>query len=373
MTNPVHSPRLESLDILRGFDLFLLVTLHPILLAVGQVWDHPFMHSVLYQFEHEHWVGFRLWDMIMPLFMFMTGITLPFSLDSKIGTPYRDVYKRLFRRFILLWLLGMVMQGNLLGLDWQQFRFFSNTLQAIAIGYLVAALLYLHTNVRTMVAVCVLLLAVYCVPFWLGSDFSEHGNFAIQLDKQILGPFMDGVYRDEAGRWHFSESYTYAWIWSSMTFAVTVMMGVFAGKLIKTGYKDKPYRVLRDLMIVGTGCVLLGLAFSFHIPIIKKIWTPTMTLYSGGICFILMAIFYYVIDIRKWKKTFSWMEIYGMNSIVAYFLGEFMNFRPIIHRFTYGIENIFPDYKSLILTGGNVLVVFLILHLLYKNRHFVKV
>ena len=76
---PNKSYRLESLDILRGFDLFLLVGLQPILVAIGQVWDNEFYHGFLYQFDHEIWAGFRLWDLIMPLFLFMTGVTIPFS------------------------------------------------------------------------------------------------------------------------------------------------------------------------------------------------------------------------------------------------------------------------------------------------------
>lgn len=77
------SQRLESLDILRGFDLFLLVALQPVLLSIGQVWDNPYYHTFLHQFDHEVWLGFRLWDLIMPLFLFMTGVTIHFLLTVK--------------------------------------------------------------------------------------------------------------------------------------------------------------------------------------------------------------------------------------------------------------------------------------------------
>lgn len=90
------SQRLESLDILRGFDLFLLVALQPVLVAIGQVWDNSYYHAFLYQFDHEVWEGFRLWDLIMPLFLFMTGVTVPFSLDSKIGQPVGPIYRHIF-------------------------------------------------------------------------------------------------------------------------------------------------------------------------------------------------------------------------------------------------------------------------------------
>lgn len=373
LNQTTHTQRLQSLDVLRGLDLFLLVTLHPLLLAIGEVWDNSYFHAMMHQFDHETWVGFRLWDLIMPLFLFMTGISIPFSLDSKIGGPLAGVYKHLFRRFLILWLLGMVIQGNLLGLEWSHFRLYSNTLQAIAFGYLVSALFYLHTNIKVMLGCSLLFMLLYSLPFFFGSDYSEQQNFAIQLDRAVLGSFMDGVYWDEAGKWHFSASYNYTWIWSSLTFVVTVMMGVFAGKLIKTGFKTAPYRVFQQLLCIGVVCILLAWLISFQMPIIKRIWTVSMTLFSGGICFVLMALFFYMIDIKQWNKPFSWLKIYGLNSIVAYFLGEYLNFRSIVHSLTYGLENIFPLYKALILTTGNAVLIFLILHLLYKNKYFVKI
>ena len=138
-----NSKRLESLDILRGFDMFLLVCLQPILMSIGQIWDNPTYHSFLHQFDHEVWEGLRIWDLIMPLFLFMTGVSIPFSLDNKRENSKNEIYLHLFRRFIILWVIGMFMQGNLLGLDFKNIKLFSNTLQSIAIGYLIISILYL--------------------------------------------------------------------------------------------------------------------------------------------------------------------------------------------------------------------------------------
>lgn len=369
---PNKSYRLESLDILRGFDLFLLVGLQPILVAIGQVWDNEFYHGFLYQFDHEIWAGFRLWDLIMPLFLFMTGVTIPFSLDNKKGGAGGPIYRHILRRFLILWLLGMVMQGNLLSWDWHQFKLYSNTLQAIAMGYAVTAVLYFNLGIRKIVMMAIFLLVVYAVPFMLDGNFSEQDNFAIRLDRMLLGRFMDGAYWGD-GQVVFSQHYNYTWLWSSLTFSVTVMMGCLAGKLMKDGVKVIPERVFRQLVLLGVICIGLGLLWSIQMPIIKRIWTSSMTLFSGGICFLLMGLFYYIIDLKKIVKPFQWLKIYGMNSIVAYFLGEMLNFRSVVHSLTYGLESMLPQYQELILTIGNFTLVFLMLLALYKAKVFVKI
>ncbi len=370
MSQPIK--RLESLDILRGFDLFLLVALQPILMQLGKVWDAPAYHALLYQFEHEVWEGFRLWDLIMPLFLFMTGITIPFSMDSRIGIGNKRIYKQLIRRFIILWVLGMIMQGNLLALEWQQLKLYSNTLQAIAMGYLFTALMYMHLSYRAMIGISVALLVIYAIPFHLNQDFGFHDNFAMQIDKKVLGSYMDGVKYDDSGVWKFSEWYHYTWIWSSLTFVVTVSMGCFAGRWIKNFGKE-PNMVMKYLIYVGVVCLITSLLWSIELPIIKKIWTSSMTLFSGGICFLLMALFYYIIDIKKQGNWLRWLKIFGMNSIVAYFIGQFINFRSVVHSITYGLEIKLQSYTELIITVGNVAIVVFILYIMYKQRWFVKI
>lgn len=147
-TQPVGQ-RLASLDILRGFDLFLLVFLQPVLVSLGACVDSSVMNAVLYQFDHEVWEGFRFWDLVMPLFLFMTGVSMPFSFSKYERVESRRfIYKKVLRRFVILFLLGMVVQGNLLGLDLKYIRLYSNTLQAIAAGYLIAALIQLNFSLK---------------------------------------------------------------------------------------------------------------------------------------------------------------------------------------------------------------------------------
>lgn len=366
----VEKERLSSLDILRGLVLFLLVFFQPLLWSVGGMVDTPWMDRILYQFNHEIWEGFRLWDMVMPMFLFMSGVTVPFSLE-KYKSHKKDAYIKILRRVIILWVLGMVVQGNLLGLQPKYFRFYSNTLQAIAAGYLITSILYLNCNVKWQIIATVSLLLLYWAPVTFLGDFTPEGNFAIKVDRAVLGRFMDGVYWNQDGTWSFSSQYHYSWILSSLTFGVTVMLGSFAGQIIKKG-QDKNRNALL-LLATGTGLVVLGLLWSLQMPIIKRIWTSSMALFAGGISFLILAVFYFTIDCKKKSKGLGWLKIYGMNSITAYVLGEAVNFRSIVASLSYGLERYIGDWYAVWLCFGNYLIVFLILFTMYRNKLFIKI
>ncbi len=366
----IEKSRLSSLDISRGLVLFLLVFFQPLLCCIGGVVDTPWMDKILFQFDHEIWEGFRLWDMVMPMFLFMSGVTVPFSLE-KYKTKKKEAYKKVIRRVLILWVLGMVVQGNLLGLDPRYFRFYSNTLQAIAAGYLITSILYLNCNSKWQIISTITLLLLYWAPLTFLGDFTPEGNFAIKVDKVILGRFMDGVYWDQNGSWSFSPYYHYSWILSSLTFAVTVMLGSFAGQIIKGGQNKDRNALL--LLVIGIILVVLGLLWSLQMPIIKRIWTSSMALFAGGISFLLLAIFYFVIDCRNLSKGLGWLKIYGMNSITAYVLGEVVNFRSIVASLSHGLENYLGEWYTIWLCFGNYLIVFTILLILYRKKIFIKI
>lgn len=353
------SSRLDSLDMLRGLDLFLLVFFQPVLMSFGQQTDFPWMTSILYQFEHEVWVGFRFWDLVMPLFLFMTGVSLPFSFAKYRDISDRNaVYRKITRRFLLLFLLGMVVQGNLLGLDWEHIYLYNNTLQAIAAGYLIAALLLLHCTVRMQVLGTAVLLLAYWLPMTFAGDFTPEGNFASRLDATILGRFRDDP--------------TYTWIWSSLTFGGTVMLGTFAGQIMKEGKNDRRKTVKR-LFVTGLLLIAGGWLWGWQTPIIKRIWSCSMTLLSGGYCFLLMGFFYYWVDYRGHHRGLEWLKIYGMNSITAYLLGETVNFRCVVHSVSYGLEQYLGTYYPVWLTAANFIFLFFILRFMYLHRIFLKI
>lgn len=365
--------RLASLDILRGFDLFLLVFLQPVLVALEREVHLPFLNAILYQLDHEVWEGFRFWDLIMPLFLFMTGASMPFSFSKYKDLPDKKlVYRKIIKRVILLFIFGMIVQGNLLGFTFRNIHIYTNTLQAIAVGYLIAAIIQLHFRFKWQIIATLLLLFLYWAPMTFLGDFTPTGNFAEQVDQIILGRFRGGVIWNADNSWSFSPNYHYTWILSSLTFGVTVMFGTFAGKIIKSG-KGNPGKAIRLLFLIGGGLVAGGFVWGLQMPVIKRLWTCSMTLLSGGYCFLLMALFYYWIDYKGHSFGMNWLKIYGMNSITAYILGEVVNFRCIAASVSHGLEQYIGNYYSVWLTFANYLIVFLLLRAMYKCNLFLKI
>lgn len=352
--------------------MFLLVFFQPVLVAVGEAADVGWLNDILYQFDHQVWAGFRFWDIIMPLFMFMCGVAMPFSFDryDKKSTKW-PLFTRIFKRVLILWVIGMVVQGNLLAFDAHRLRLYSNTLQAIAAGYLIGSVIVLNLSLRWQVVSTVLLLLIYWLPMTFCGDFTPQGNFAEMVDRAILGHWRDDVFWDSAGNWHFYQPYTYTWIWSSLTFAVTVMLGYFAGRLIK----DRPRSTRTAIVIAayGFGLIVVALIWHLQMPIIKRLWTCSMTLFAGGICFLLMALFYWWIDVKNHTYGLNWLKIYGMNSITAYVIGEVIDFRSVAASISFGLEAIIgAEWYQAWLTFANFSIVFLILYILYRHRIFIK-
>lgn len=354
-----NSSRLSSLDILRGFDLFMLVFLQPVIVAVGKAANAPWLNSILYQLDHEVWEGFRAWDLVMPLFLFMVGTSMPFSFARyRRSSDYSGLYRKIFRRVIILFIFGMIVQGNLLGFDLSHIYIYTNTLQAIAIGYLIAAIITLNFPARMQVVATAALLIIYWIPMKFCGDYTLEGSFAYAVDEQVIGRFRGDL--------------SYTWIWSSINFGVTVLTGYFAGEIIRNHTANKT-RAAAILLLTGIVLTVAGLLWSLEMPIIKRLWTSSMTLYSSGLCFMLMAIFYYIIDCKGYSKGLNWLKIYGMNAITAYLLGEVINFRSIVSSVSYGLQQYLGDYYGAWLTFGNSLILFLILRAMYRHRIFLKI
>ncbi len=356
------SGRLASLDILRGLDLFLLVWVQPVLWSIGQATDAEWFHRLLWHFDHERWAGLRMWDMVMPLFLFMVGTAMPFAFarfrnDSKLDR--RGVYRRIARRFLLLFLFGMIVQGNLLALNPERIRIYTNTLQAIAFGYLIASMIVLHLNLRGQLIATALLLIVYWLPMAFAGDYTLQGSFAYRVDELILGDFRG------------DRSYT--WVWSSLTFGATVMLGAFAGTMMRGVEPGRRTRRAALMALVGLGLIAAGLLWSLEQPIIKRLWTASMTLFTGGICFLLMALFYWWVDALGHSRGLNWLKIYGTNAITAYVLGEVVNFRSVVHSVSFGLQHIIGDqWYAVWLTFGNFGVLFLILLAMYRTSTHLK-
>lgn len=367
--------RLLSLDILRGFDLFMLVVFCPLLLGLRI--DADWYRAICVQFTHVTWEGFHVWDLVMPLFMFCSGVTIPFALSKyrEGRAPHKEFFGRLAKRVALLWLLGMVVQGNLLSLTPSYFKFYSNTLQAIAIGYLVASIAFVYLSKKASYVLSALLLVLYwaAMTFIGQSDYGQTTNLAHQIDMSVLGGFRDGASIDAAtGAVSFSGGYLYTWILSSLTFAVTVMVGMFAGAWLRVD-RFSGTRKAGGLALAGVACVVVGWLWSLQMPVIKPIWTSSMTLVSSGYSLLLLALFYYIIDVKGRNKGLTFLKIYGLNSIVAYVLGETPWVKAFCRSITIGLKQYTGDYYPLVVEFASIALIFWILHIMYRNNKFLRV
>ena len=370
--------RLESLDALRGFDLFFLVALGPLMNSLARAADAEWFNNWMGIFNHVSWEGFSPWDLIMPLFLFMSGISMPFALARYKSMPdKRPLLRRLGKRILLLWIFGMICQGNLLGLNPDKIYLYSNTLQAIAAGYLITALLFLFTRRRTQLITAVLLLLIYWaamqfiqVDGYGGGNYTPQGNLAEWIDKVVLGRFRDTAQLVD-GKVVVAEWYHYTWILSSLNFGVTVLTGLFAGYIAKDKIEEK--RKLKLYFGIGATMVTIGWLWNFQMPVIKTIWTSSMVLVSSGYSFLLMGLFYYWIDYKGHRSGITWLKVYGMNSILAYMLANVIDFRCIGQSLLYGLQPYMGSYYSFLITLWNVAAIYVILWMMYKRGIFLKV
>ena len=372
------SKRLESLDALRGFDLFFLVALGPLMHSLARTANVEWLNESMWVFSHVSWEGFSPWDLIMPLFLFMSGISMPFSLSRyKSISDKRPLLRRLAKRILLLWIFGMMCQGNLLALDPNTIYLYSNTLQAIATGYLITALLFLFTSRRTQIITAVVLLLVYwtamqfiTVDGYGGGNYTPQGNLAEWIDNTVLGRFRDTAQVID-GKVVVADWYHYTWILSSLNFGVTVLTGLFAGYIAKDKIEEK--KKLKLYFGTGITMVIAGWLWNFQMPVIKTIWTSSMVLVSSGYCFLLMGLFYYWIDYKGHRSGITWLKVYGMNSIVAYMLANVVNFRCIGESLFYGLEQYMGSYYSFLMTLWNIGAAYVIIWFMYKRGIFLKV
>lgn len=373
--------RLASLDILRGLDLFFLVGLESVMHALSGAVEGEKFQTLMWNFTHVDWQGFSPWDLVMPLFLFMSGVSIPFSMSRyRKGASRCELFRRLFKRFVLLWLFGMLCQGNLLGLDASRIYLYSNTLQSIAVGYLFAALFFVFTSWKTQIFIALALLLGYWGSMeWItidgfgGGNYTPDGNLAEWIDRSVLGRFRDAAVVNTAGAVEFAPWYRYTWILSSLTFVVSVMSGTFAGMLLKSG-KLAPWRKAMVLAVLGLIMAGLGWLWNFDHPVIKKLWTSSMVLVSSGYCFMLMALFYYVIDVCHFRFGLNWLRVYGMNSIAAYMLTLCIQFRCIPHSLLYGLEPyIGSAWYQVVLAASCSLLIYWILWRMYRAQLFLRV
>jgi predicted acyltransferase len=361
--------RVAALDALRGFDLFWIIGGPDgggklILLAVAYLWGST-PHWLEHQLEHVAWEGFVAWDLIMPLFLFVVGAAMPFAFSRRIeqGQSKAGLYWKIVRRAVILFILGMAVQGHLLDFDLSTLHLYCNTLQAIAAGYLVGGIVMLNVGIVGQLITTLALLISYWlllqfVPFdgHPAGTLEPHANLALAVDTVILGRFRDGT--------------TYTWILSSLTFAASVMLGVFSGHTLRAPWKS--WQKLLVLIVTGLVCLAAGWAWAEWggLPIIKHIWTSSMVLWAAGWSYLLLAAFYLVVDIIGWRRLAFPLIVIGMNAITIYVANRFIPFLGISQGLFGGAARHAGRAEELIVQCGAMLLTWLLLYHLYRQKIF---
>ncbi len=358
--------RLMSLDALRGFDMFWIIgggAIFRELLARGA--NSEFLKALLLQLKHVRWEGFHAWDLVMPLFLFVVGVAMPFSFSKRLarGDSKRQLYSHIVKRVLILFVLALVAKGELQKFDWANMHLFTSVLQSIAVGYLITSIVMLNMRVGwqmiTLAALLLLfwaLVALVPVPGHGAGVFTEGGNLVVYVDNLVLGRFQRGTgFR----------------IISLMTFGCTVMLGALAGQLLRS--KESQAAKVIYLFGAGIGCLILGSVWSSWIPIIKKIWTSPFVLFAAGWSLLLLALFYLVIDVwglRKWAFGFV---VIGMNAIAVYIATRVFDFCLVGDVFVAGLAKWLGDWHGFVREVAAFVVIWLILFWMYRKKSFIKI
>ncbi len=308
---PDDNKRIMSIDALRGWDMVLLSGGAALLWQLCRVgWGEQVPGWLAMQFRHAEWgAGFTCWDLVMPLFLFITGCSMPIAFKRyREQGRFRTLW-RVLRRVALLFVLGMLVQGNLCSGNPDEMSLFCNTLQAIAAGYLVSAVVLLIWDTKGQLVCCALLMAVYWallrfVPYQgqPGGLFEPQNNLAYYIDCALQGHWQDGT--------------PYTWILTSLNFGAITLMGVLGGGAI---FYRQGLRTVVLLVACGAGCLGGALLLEYDTPLIKHLFTTTMVLWSGGWCLLLLALFHLLFDVCRGMAWLAFpLQVVGCNALLAY-------------------------------------------------------
>ncbi len=411
--------RLMSLDALRGFDMFWIVGGEEIVHALYKAWPRPPLHMLDVQMDHTVWEGVTFYDLIFPLFVFIVGASLVFSVTKMIERSGKAAaLKRIFFRSLVLYLLGVFFYGGLAkGLDHVRWM---GVLQRIALSYFFAGVIFCTVRLRGMIAICASLLLGYWalmtfVPIrdiqltpgniarlarqsgneqtaayfeskdspnpsmikdspawasarrlfysttnWVRGKYAEGANLANHLDFQYLPGRKWDIFFDPEG------------LLSTIPAVATCLLGVFAGLLLRnTGVPDQR----KVLILAGAGIASVGLGFLWgqQFPVIKKIWSSSYVLVAGGYASLFLAAFYQIVEVwgwRKWCVPFVWI---GMNPITIYLVFNLVQFDEFAERLIGGpVKLALGSWGPLAINFLVVAMMFAFVRFLYKRQIFLR-
>lgn len=396
---PGGGGRLLSLDVLRGFDMFWIVGGGALVSALSRARPGSVIGKVREQLTHVEWDGFRFYDLIFPLFVFIAGVSAVFSLSkAKASGGVGQAMARVLSRGLLLFALGVFYSGGIKD-GWEGVRWLG-VLQRIALAYTGAGLLYLMLPARVLAGAWVGILLAY----WgvvQGLPVKD-----IRLDRKPMQELMertgqtnamalyDSVSKTVRGRaepgynfvnhfdFRFLPGRLYDGYWdpegilSTIPAVATCLLGVFAGLWLRR--EDvSPGARSRWLVVAGLLLVCAGLGWGTVFPVVKKLWTSSFVLLAGGWSLVLLGVFHQVIDVwgqSWWCGPFRWI---GMNALAIYIASNLLGTRDgwqgIAARFVGGPVSVWlGDYGRPVVALTGLALMLLFARLLYRRGVFLR-
>ncbi len=371
MKESSSSQRLLSLDTLRGFDMFWISGGEEIFAVLAKVTGWSWAIFLAHQFTHPDWNGFRAYDLIFPTFLFMAGVSTPFSLGSRLekGIPASDLVKKVIQRGIILVILGIIYNNGLFHTEWSRMRY-PSVLARIGLAGMFAQIIYLYTGKRArwiwfagLLIGYYLFMVFFPVPGCGAGLLTIECNPASYIDKMIIPGRLHQTIHDPEG------------LVSTIPAIATGLMGIFAGELLRTSEEliSKNNKVVY-LIFAGIVSLLLCLVWDYFFPINKNLWTSSFVLCAGGFSTLLLALFYWIVDVLNYRKWTLFFVVIGMNSIVIYMVGSFINFGFTAEALFGGILSYLPEpLEALGEVFAFIAVQWAFMYLLYRNKLFLKV
>ncbi len=364
--------RLLSIDALRGFDMLFIMGFSTVVALLASALSGNPDCWLARQMSHVEWNGLAHHDTIFPLFLFISGMTFPFSCAGQAtkGVPRNKILLRTIKRGLVLVFLGLVYSGFF------QFNFatlrFPSVLARIGLAWMGAAIIYLYVpNWKARCGIGAFLLIGYWLLLALcpapdapaGTDpFSYEGNLVGYIDRMIMPNHL-----------HENRFFDPEGILSTFPAIVTAMLGIFTGEFVKeNGASPK-----RKTLMMFAAAVLLaiaGVVWNQFFPINKKLWSSSFVLVVGAYSVAMFALFYWLIDVKGWTGWTPFFKVIGMNSITVYLAMRIIDFHKISNFFFGGFTGLFPEpWSKIISTALFTFTIWLFLLFLYKKKVFLKV
>ncbi|WP_426292122.1 acyltransferase family protein [Dyadobacter endophyticus] len=369
-TKQANAPgRLASIDALRGFDMLMIAGGGQFIALLGGKTGLPFIDTVAAQFEHPAWNGFTFYDFIFPLFLFLAGTSLAFSVTGGLAKriPPSVIRNKVFKRMLILIALGILDKNAPMDIFDPAHIRYGSVLGRIGLATFISAILYMKcgTTQRLYIAAGILVayyltLILVPVPGFGSGDLSFEGNLVGWIDRNFMpGILKQGTYDELA-------------LLTQFPAICLTIFGTVAGDMLLGG--TKAGLKLGKLFAFALAGIVIGLLWNFVFPVNKHLWSSSFIMLTSGMAFAMLALFYWIIDVKGYQKWAFFFRVIGLNSLVIYLAVRFVDFNESSRLLFAGIykhapENWHEVYNAL---GGFVLV-WLFLYFLYRQKIFVKV